>query len=100
MKVYGLRELQSEYSFMPVVGYHSSLQAAKKHAKELFNKTAEYDICLYEVPTNTTLDMWVNLLNGDSLSSVLTGDVPRDHLKFVKIAFESAAMKRYRKEEK
>lgn len=99
MKVYAMREMATEYGYMPVRGYHSSLEAAKKQAKALFNKTAEWDVALYEVPAHVTLDMWVSMLNADSVSADLDGDTPRDFLKFIKIVFESAALKRYRKEQ-
>ena len=97
MKVYALRELQSEYSFMPVIGYHSSLQAAKKQAKELFDRSAEYDIVSYGIQSRFTKEDIIDLLNGDSLSANVEGKVPRDFLFFDKMEFESAAMKRYRK---
>lgn len=100
MKVYAMREMTTEYGYMPVRGYHSSLVAAKKQAKELFNKTAEWDVALYSVPNSVPLEMWISLLNGDSISSAIDGEVPRDHLTFEKVVFESAALKRYRKEQK
>lgn len=98
MKVYALREQQSETSYMPVIGYHTSLQSAKAQAKELFNRTAAWDVALYEIQGKVTHEDWIDLLNGDSISSQYDGRCPRDFLYFVKIAFENAAMKRYRKE--
>lgn len=98
MKVYALREQQLDYSFMPVIGYHSSLLAAKKQAKPLFNRSAAWDIVSYEIKTRFTKEDIIDLLNGDSLSANIEGKVPRDYLDFVKIEFENATMKRYRKE--
>ena len=85
MKVYALREMATEYGYMPVRGYHSSVQAAKKQAKEFFNKSAEWDIALYSVPNSVSLEMWVGLLNGDAISATLDGETPRDHLTFSKV---------------
>lgn len=98
MKVYALREQQPAISYMPVLGYHSSLVSAKEQAKELFNRTAEWDVALYEIQGTVTHADWIDLLNADSITSTYTGRCPRDFLIFVKIAFESAAMKRHRKE--
>lgn len=100
MKVYALRELQSEYSFMPVIGYHSSLVAAKAQAKELFSRSAKYDIVSYNMKSRFTKEDVIDLLNGDTLSANIDGKVPRDFLEFTGIEFQSAALKRYRKEQK
>jgi hypothetical protein len=102
MKVYALRQIASDYGYMSVVGYHSSLQAAKKQAKELFDRTAEYDIFVYEIQSKFLKEDIIDLLNGDSISSALDGKVIRDFVYPGEegVVFESAAMKRYRKEEK
>lgn len=98
MKVYATRDMTTEYGFMSVIGWHKSLNEAKKQGTLLNARTAEWDVALYETPTTVSLDMWLGFLNGDSVSSQLDGSLPRDHLTFVKIAFESAALKRWRKE--
>lgn len=100
MKVYALREMVTKYGYMPVRGYHTSVESAKKHAKESLEKTSEWDVALYEVPSTIQLINWIDLLNADCISSDLEGRTPRDFLVFTKVVFESAALKRYRKKEK
>lgn len=100
MKVYATREMVTKYGYMPVKGYHSSLVAAKKQGKDSFDRTAEWDVALYEVPSRVTIEMWISMLNADSVASELDGETPRDFLKFVSIVFESAALKRFRRENK
>lgn len=97
MKVYALREMVTPYGYMPVRGYHTSVESAKKHAKDALEKTSEWDVALYEVPSTIQLINWIDLLNADSISSDLDGRTPRDFLVFSKVVFESAAMKRFRK---
>ena len=98
MKVYALREVVTDYGYMPVIGFHTSLEGAKKQAKELFDRSAEWDVALYEIKDRLSHQEWIDLLNGDAISSAIDGKVPRDFIEFEKVAFESAAMKRYRKE--
>jgi hypothetical protein len=99
MKVYATRSMETEYGWMPVIGWHRNQDLAKKHAKRVFDRTAEWDVAQYEAPTNTSLEMWIDLLNADTILAEEKGKTPREHLKFVKIVFQSAALKqRYRKE--
>ena len=100
MKVYALREMSTVYSgYLPIRGFFTALQEAKKQAKTLFSRSDAWDIVLFDCPTKVSHEMWIDLLNGDSLSSLIDGTVPRDYLVFVEVIFENAALKRYRKEE-
>jgi hypothetical protein len=96
MKVYALRQMITSYGYMPALGYHSSLEAAKKQAKKEVKRTDEWDIAEYYFPKLDKKAI-IDLLNGDSLTCNVDGLVPRDYLEFIDVVYESAALKRYRK---
>lgn len=100
MKVYALREKVNNTWYMPIRGFFTSLIEAKKQGREIIGKAAEWDVALYLVPNSVSLADWVDLLNGDSLSSSQDGKVPRDFLDFQEVAFQTPAMKRAQEEAK
>jgi hypothetical protein len=100
MKVYALRVLHPEHHYMPTIGYHSSLVAAKTQAKTVLDRSAPYEIVSFNMKSRFTKEDIIDLLNGDSLSANIDGKVPREFLEFVGKEFQSASLKRYRKEEK
>ena len=100
MKVYALHTLLPNTSFRPVLGYHSSLVTAKAQAKLQLEKSAEWEISLWEVEMFPTKDDFISMLNADTPSSIIRGKIPRDFIRYNEVIFQNAAMKRREKESK
>lgn len=102
MKVYTLRatNIPQASSYRPILGFYRSKADAIAAGKAMKKETPSWEVSQWEFPDRLGIEQIVELLNGDSLSSLLDGLVMRDFLVFNQIVHKSPAFKRLEQEGK